>query len=89
MVDIKLIHYSDGIIIECVDDKNARAIVPIEYLNEQLRKNWIPAYRRSPLTVIMKRLSIDFNYKNLGKYKYTHFEDNKALYYNFHREVTD
>lgn len=87
MVDIKLIHYSDGIIIECIDDMNARAVVPAKYMNEAVYKNrQVPLYWRSPLTLIMKRLEVDFNYCNLGEYKYHYWENEKGLYYNFHRK---
>ena len=89
MVDIKLIHYNDGIIIECIDEMNARAIVPNSYLKEISKKYWIPSYRKSPLTIIMKRLENDFNYCNLGQYKYHYFTDEKALYYNFHRKIIE
>lgn len=89
MVEIKLINYLDGIIIECIDDKNARAVVPHKYIHEQYKKTHIPPYRKSPLTVIMKRLESDFNYTNLGEYRYSYFTDEKAIYYNFHRNIID
>lgn len=90
MVEIKLIHYPDGIIIECIDDRNARAIVPNEYLKNVVHKNRnVPLYWRSPLTIILRRLKQDFNYTNLGDFKYCHFETEKSLCYNFHRKVID
>jgi hypothetical protein len=89
VVEIKVIQYYDGIIIECVDEKNARAVVPKSYISKMNKKTWIPPYQKSPLTVIMQRLEKDFNYKNLGKYSYVHFENEKTLYYNFHRKIIE
>lgn len=89
MVDIKLIHYDDGIIIECVDDMNARALVPNSYLDNINKQYWVKSYRKSPLTIIMRRLENDFNYCNLGQYKYHYFINEKGLNYNFHRKIIE
>lgn len=56
MVEQKLIHYNDDIIIECIDNENARVILKDTYLNSMYNKNMVQS--------IIDRLKKDFNFTN-------------------------
>lgn len=56
MVKQKLIHYNDDMIIECIDNENARVILKDTYLNNMSNKNMVKS--------VIDRLEKDFNFIN-------------------------
>lgn len=88
MVEQKIVQYSDNVIIECINESEARIILPKSYL-DSIYGNKNNSYYDNPLKLIHIRLEKDFNFKvhNKGT-SYIHlYNDNTKIEFIIRRKI--
>ena len=63
MVEEKIIHYNDGVIIECINESKARVSIPMSFLGNIFNSK---EENINPWEIIENRMEKDFNFKNIG-----------------------
>lgn len=81
MVEEKIIHYNDGLIIECMSESKARMLVPHKDF-EYFVKNEIDLFN-----IFKERLAKDFNFITIGNIYLKTECTNKYMIFYFTRKV--
>lgn len=81
MVEEKIIHYNDGLIIECMSESKARVMIPINIVKDYIEND------KNSYYLFMNRLEKDFNFKNVGGFYMKTECTPKYMVLNFTRKI--